>query len=42
MSDKRDFLTTVAEKGEIRIAFYSSDDLQRVLELVLGARGEAL
>ena len=30
------------EKGEIRIAFYSSDDLQRVLELVLGARGEAL
>ena len=31
-----------AEKGEIRIGFYSSDDLQRVLELVLGARGEAL
>ena len=31
-----------AERGEIRIAFYSSDDLQRVLELVLGATGEAL
>ena len=31
-----------AEKGEIRIGFYSSDDLQRVLELVLGATGEAL
>jgi ParB family chromosome partitioning protein len=30
------------EKGEIRIAFYSSDDLQRVLELVLGTTGDAL
>lgn len=30
------------EQGEIRIAFYSSDDLQRVLEMVLGAEGEAL
>ena len=30
------------EKGEIRIAFYSTDDLQRVLELVLGATGDAL
>lgn len=30
------------EKGELRIAFYSSDDLQRVLELVLGATGDAL
>ena len=30
------------EKGEVRIAFYSNDDLQRVLELVLGATGEAM
>lgn len=30
------------EKGEIRIAFYSSDDLERVLDLVLGANREAL
>ena len=28
------------EKGELRIAFFSSDDLQRVLELMLGAAGE--
>ena len=30
------------EKGEIRISFYSSDDLERVLDLVLGADREAL
>lgn len=30
------------ERGEIRIAFYSTDDLQRTLELLLGAPGEAL
>jgi ParB family chromosome partitioning protein len=30
------------ERGEIRIMFYSNDDLERVLELVLGATGDAL
>ena len=30
------------QRGEIRIMFYSNDDLERVLELVLGATGEAL
>ena len=45
---RRHFQTDVAlamsgpEKGEVRIAFYSNDDLQRVLELVLGATGEAM
>ena len=29
-------------RGEIRIQFYSNDDLERVLELVLGASGDAL
>ncbi|MFL5578054.1 MAG: ParB/RepB/Spo0J family partition protein [Gemmatimonadaceae bacterium] len=29
------------ERGEIRIMFYSNDDLERVLELVLGANGDA-
>jgi ParB family chromosome partitioning protein len=28
------------QRGEIRIMFYSNDDLERVLELVLGAAGE--
>jgi ParB family chromosome partitioning protein len=36
-------LTVAAkERGEIRIMFYSNDDLERVLELVLGANGDAL
>ncbi len=30
------------EKGEIRISFYSSDDLERVLDIVLGANRDAL
>ncbi len=30
------------EKGELRISFYSSDDLERVLDLVLGTDREAL
>lgn len=30
------------ERGEIRIMFYSNDDLERLLELVLGAAGDAL
>jgi len=30
------------ERGEIRIMFYSNDDLERVLELLLGATGDAL
>lgn len=30
------------ERGEIRIAFYSADDLQRTLELLLGAREQVL
>ena len=30
------------QRGEIRIMFYSNDDLERVLELVLGATGEGL
>jgi ParB family transcriptional regulator, chromosome partitioning protein len=30
------------DRGEIRIAFYSNDDLERVMELLLGATGEAL
>ena len=30
------------ERGEIRIMFYSNDDLERVLELMLGATGDAL
>ena len=30
------------QRGEIRIMFYSNDDLERVLELVTGATGEAL
>lgn len=30
------------QRGEIRIMFYSNDDLERVLELVLGADGDAL
>ena len=29
-------------RGEIRIQFYSNDDLERVLELVLGSSGDAL
>jgi hypothetical protein len=29
---------TGGERGEIRIAFYSADDLDRVLELVLGSK----
>jgi ParB family chromosome partitioning protein len=33
---------TGKEKGEIRIPFYSSDDLERVLDLVLGASRQAL
>jgi ParB family transcriptional regulator, chromosome partitioning protein len=31
-----------SDQGEVRIAFYSTDDLQRVLELVLGSSGDAL
>ena len=31
---------TTAEKGELRVAFYSSEDLDRVLELVLGTTRE--
>jgi ParB family chromosome partitioning protein len=30
------------DKGEVRIAFYSADDLERVLDLVLGVAREAL
>jgi ParB family chromosome partitioning protein len=30
------------ERGEIRIMFYSNDDLERLLELVLGGTGDAL
>lgn len=30
------------QRGEIRIMFYSNDDLERVLDLVMGATGEAL
>ena len=30
------------DKGEVRIAFYSTDDLERVLDLVLGVAREAL
>jgi ParB family chromosome partitioning protein len=30
------------EKGEIRISFYSADDLERVLDIVLGTNREAL
>ena len=30
------------EKGEVRIAFYSTDDLERVLDVVLGAGREVL
>jgi ParB family chromosome partitioning protein len=33
---------TGKEKGEVRIPFYSSDDLERVIEIVLGAPREAL
>ncbi len=33
---------TSSDQGEVRIAFYSTDDLQRVLELVLGKDGDAL
>jgi len=33
---------TERDRGEIRIAFYSNDDLERVMELMLGATGEAL
>jgi hypothetical protein len=28
------------ERGEIRIMFYSNDDLERLLELVLGGTGD--
>lgn len=30
------------QRGEIRIMFYSNDDLERVIELVMGATGEGL
>jgi ParB family chromosome partitioning protein len=30
------------DKGEVRIGFYSADDLERILDLVLGATREAL
>lgn len=30
------------EKGEIRIPFYSADDLERVLDLIMGARRESI
>jgi len=30
------------DKGEVRIGFYSADDLERILDLVLGAAREAL
>lgn len=30
------------DKGELRIPFYSADDLERILEIVLGAQREAL
>jgi ParB family chromosome partitioning protein len=30
------------EKGELRIPFYSADDLERVLELLLGIHRDAL
>ena len=33
---------TGGDQGEVRIAFYSTDDLQRVLELVLGEDADAL
>ena len=33
---------TGRDRGEIRIAFYSNDDLERVMELLLGATGDAL
>jgi hypothetical protein len=29
-------------RGEIRIQFYNNDDLERILELVLGGNGDAL
>lgn len=32
---------TGAEKGDVRIAFYSTEDLERVLDLVLGSDREA-
>ena len=32
---------TAKEKGEIRIPFYSADDLERVLDLILGARRDS-
>ncbi len=32
---------TAKEKGEIRIPFYSSDDLERLLDLIMGARRES-
>jgi len=33
---------TAKDKGEVRIAFYSADDLERLLELALGVGREAL
>ena len=33
---------TTKDKGEVRIAFYSADDLERVLDLVLGVAREVL
>jgi hypothetical protein len=30
------------QRGEIRIMFYSNDDLERVLDLVMGETGEGL
>ncbi|HEX2718416.1 MAG TPA: ParB/RepB/Spo0J family partition protein [Gemmatimonadaceae bacterium] len=32
---------TAKEKGEIRIPFYSADDLERMLDLILGARRDS-
>jgi ParB family chromosome partitioning protein len=33
---------TAPEKGEVRIAFYSADDLERVLDIILGTTREML
>jgi ParB family chromosome partitioning protein len=32
---------TSAERGDIRIQFYSAEDLERILDLILGGRGDA-
>ena len=40
--DSTDVAVRDGERGKIEISFYSADDLERVLDLILGAKRERL